>query len=58
MNSALKLGLAGAVAWVVVGTLLRVALSDWTVVDAVLRSLVGGVAFGAVYAYISHRRSD
>jgi len=54
----LKQGLAGAGAWVVVGTLLRVALSNWTVLDALLRSLPGAVAFGAVYAYLSHRRGD
>jgi hypothetical protein len=58
MRSALRQGLAGAAAWVVVGTLLRVALSNWTVVDALARSLPGAIAFGAVYAYLVHRRGD
>jgi len=53
-----KQGLYGAVAWVAVGTTLRVAVSNWTVVDAVARSLVGAVAFGAVYGYVTYRRGD
>lgn len=58
MRAALRQGAIGAAAWVVVGTLLRVVLGNWGVGDAVVRSLPGAVAVGAVYAYLVHRRSD
>jgi hypothetical protein len=58
MSSALKQGLFGAGAWVLVGTTMRVTLQNAAVVDAVTRSLPGAIAFGAVYAFLAHRRAD
>lgn len=54
----MKRGVIGAGAWVVVGTALRVGIENLPVVDAVLRSLVGAVAFGVVYGYMTYRRGD
>ena len=58
MRAAVKRGVIGAGAWVVVGTALRVGIENLPVVDAVLRSLVGAVAFGVVYGYVTYRRGD
>lgn len=58
MSSALKQGLFGAGAWVLVGTTMRVALQSAAVADALTRSLPGAIAFGVVYAFLAHRRGD
>ncbi|WP_177170827.1 hypothetical protein [Halobacterium jilantaiense] len=58
MRDEVKQGLYGVVAWVAVGTALRVAVSKWAVVDALAQSLVGATVFGVVYGYMTYRRAD